>query len=80
MKYENQYDKVDILAKNSEEYISITYGNYYRKLVFLDSYRFLQKGLSDVAKSLDSKDFKITEKYFSNTSGVKLFRYFSAYA
>ena len=69
MKYENQYDKVEILAKNSEEYISIAYGNYYRKLVFLDSYRFLQEGLSDVAKSLDSNDFKITEKYFSNTSG-----------
>ena len=66
MKYENQYDKVDILAKNSEEYISITYGNFYRKLVFLDSYRFLQKGLADVAKSLDPKDFKITEKYFSD--------------
>ena len=66
MKYENQYDKVDVLAKNSEEYISITYGNIYRKLVFLDSYRFLQKGLSDVAKSLDLKDLNITKKYFNN--------------
>ena len=59
LKYENQCNKVDILSKTSEEYISITYGSFYRKLVFLDSYRFLQKGLADVAKSLDSKDFKI---------------------
>ena len=71
MKYENRYDKVEILAKNSEEYISITYGNFYRKLVFLDSYRFLQEGLSDVAKSLDSKAFKITGKYFNDSRQTK---------
>ena len=68
MKYENQHDKVEVLAKNSEEYISITYGNIYRKLVFLDSYRFLQKGLADIAKSLNPEDFNITGKYFNVTS------------
>ena len=67
MKYENQHDKVEVLAKNSEEYISIAYGNIYRKLMFLDSYRFLQKGLADVAKSLNPEDFKITSKYFDNS-------------
>ena len=34
--------------------------------MFLDSYRFLQKGLSDIAKSLDLKDLNITGKYFDN--------------
>ena len=65
LKYENQYNKVHILSKTSEESISITNGNYNRKIVFLDSYRFLHEGLSDIAKSLDSKDIKILEKYFS---------------
>ena len=60
MKYENQYNKVEVLPKTSEEYISITYGNIYRKLIFIkDSYRFLQKGLGDIAESLTLTDFKI---------------------
>ena len=57
LKYENKYDKVNILSKTSEEYISITYGRFYRKLVFLDSYRFLQKSIADIAKSLETEDF-----------------------
>ena len=32
MKYQDRYNKVEVLPKTSEEYISITYGNYYRKL------------------------------------------------
>ena len=62
LKYKNQYNKVEVLSKTSEEYISIIYGSFYRKLVFLDSYRFLQDKLSSIAKSLDSKDLKILGK------------------
>ncbi|CAC5392277.1 unnamed protein product [Mytilus coruscus] len=62
MKHEDEYNKVKLLSKNSENYISIDYGSYNRKLRFLDSYRFMLKGLSDVAKSMD--DFPILEKEF----------------
>ena len=47
MKYENQYNKVKVLPKTS-----ITYGSFYRKLIFKDSYRFLQQGLGDIAESM----------------------------
>ncbi|CAC5385866.1 unnamed protein product [Mytilus coruscus] len=49
MKHEDEYNKVKLLSKNSENYISIDYGSYNRKLRFLDSYRFMLKGLSDIA-------------------------------
>ena len=62
MKYENKYNKVKPLSKTSEEYISIDYGSAYKKLRFLDSYRFFTKGLSDIAKSLST--FPILEKEF----------------
>ena len=62
MKYEDEYNKVKILSKNSEEYISIEYGSNYKKLRFLDSFRFMLKGLSDIAKSMD--EFPILEKEF----------------
>ena len=62
MKHEDQYNKVQVLPKNSEEYISIDYGSFQNKLRFLDSYRFLLKSLSGVAESLDS--FPILEKEF----------------
>ncbi|CAC5393091.1 unnamed protein product [Mytilus coruscus] len=64
MKHEDEYNKVKLLSKNSENYISIDYGSYNRKLRFLDSYRFMLKGLSDIAKSMD--DFPILEKEFSD--------------
>ena len=62
MKYEDEYNKVKLLSKNSENYISIDYGSNYKKLRFLDSYRFFTKGLSDIAKSLST--FPILEKEF----------------
>jgi hypothetical protein len=62
MKYEDKYNKVKVLSKNSENYISIEYGSYYKKLRFLDSYRFLLKSLSDIAKSMNK--FPILEKEF----------------
>ena len=65
-KYEDEYNKVTTLSKSSEDYISIEYGSNYQKLRFLDSYRFLSKGLSDVAKSL--KEFPILESEFEEIS------------
>ena len=62
MKYEDEYNKVKLLSKNSENYISIDYGSYYKKLRFLDSFRFTTKGLSVIAESMD--DFPILEKEF----------------
>ncbi|CAG2239806.1 unnamed protein product [Mytilus edulis] len=38
------------------------YGSNYKKLRFLDSYRFMLKGLSDIAKSME--EFPILEKEF----------------
>ena len=52
------------MAKNSEEYISISYGNFYRKLVFLDSYRFLKAGLAKIAETLDNEDFLMLKQVF----------------
>ncbi|CAC5372338.1 unnamed protein product [Mytilus coruscus] len=69
MKKEDKYNKVKLLSKNSENYISIDYGSYYDKLRFLDSYRFMLKGLSDVAKSMD--DFPILEKEFEDLDQIK---------
>lgn len=58
MKYAEGKEKVNVLAKSKEEYISISYGTFYNKMIFLDSYRFLQKSLNDVAKTLDSNSKK----------------------
>ena len=69
MKYENKYNKVKPLSKTSEEYISIDYGSAYKKLRFLDSYRFLQKGLSDITKSLN--EFPILESEFEYPNLLK---------
>ncbi|CAC5356779.1 unnamed protein product [Mytilus coruscus] len=68
MKKEDKYNKVKLLSKNSENYISIDYGSYYEKLRFLDSYRFMLKGLSDVAKSMDN--FPILEKEFEDANNL----------
>ncbi|XP_071138806.1 uncharacterized protein [Mytilus edulis] len=62
MKYEDEYNKVKLLSKNSENYISIDYGSNYKKLRCLDLYRFMLKGLSDISKSMD--EFPILEKEF----------------
>ena len=66
MKYEDKNNKVEVLAKTSENYISITFGNIYRKLVFLDSNRFMQKSLEGIAESLKKEDFIIFDKEFRN--------------
>ena len=68
--FEDKYNKMTVLAKTSEDYISITYGSYYRKLVFLDSYRFLQKGLASVGESLATEDFKILSTEFPTSTNL----------
>ncbi|VDI82609.1 Hypothetical predicted protein [Mytilus galloprovincialis] len=73
MKYEDEYNKVKLLSKNSENYISIDYGSNYKKLRFLDSYRFMLKGLSDIAKSMD--EFPILEKEFKEKCKKKTYKY-----
>ena len=49
-------DKVDfdIIPKTNEEYISVTYGC----IRFIDSYRFLSKGLDSLVKTLVDNDHK----------------------
>ena len=65
MKHEDKYNKVTVLAKNAEEYISIDFGNRSYNLRFLDSYRFLQGSLDDICKGIEDKDFKIMEQSFT---------------
>lgn len=65
IKYANKYQKVDILPKTKEEYISISIGYQNRKLVFLDSYRFLSASLDNISKGLKDDDFKNMKKYFT---------------
>ena len=62
LKYKDKYNKVEILAKDSENYISISYGNYYTNLVFLDSYRFMSSSLDNISKGMKDEDFKIMKK------------------
>ena len=65
VKYSNKYKKVEVLPKTKEDYISISIGNENRKLVFLDSYRFLSASLDNVSKGLKDSDFKIMKTHFT---------------
>ena len=62
---------MEVLPKTSEEYISITYGSIYRKLIFKDSYRFLQKGLGNIAESMTLEDFKIMKDFYKDINLLK---------
>lgn len=72
VKYADQYNKVEVLAKTKEQYISISIGNRNRKLVFLDSYRFLGASLDNVSKGLTEDDFKIMKEHFED---IRLLKY-----
>ena len=65
VKYANKYEKVEVLPKTKEDYISISIGNSNRKLIFLDSYRFLNASLDNISKGLKDEDFKILKKHFT---------------
>ena len=74
LKHEDQYNKVNVLARTSENYISMSYGSYYKKLVFLDSYRFMLKSLDGVARSMNDEDFKIVQCHFPNPAHFNLIK------
>ena len=84
MKRSSQYNQVTVLPRTSEEYISITYGSRYKKMVFLDSYRFTQKSLADLASSMEDTDYKILRSAFPNdfsylqSKGVYPYEYVSS--
>ena len=71
MKYQDRYNNVEIVPKTSEEYISITYGCFNRKLIFKDSYKFLQQGLGDISESIKSEDFKIMTYFYKDVNLLK---------
>jgi len=58
----NTHHKLKIIAKNSEEYITLSYGC----LKFVDSYRIVQSSLDGCTKSMVTSDFKILAKHFPN--------------
>ena len=61
-KHETEYEKVKVLPKDSENYISITFGDQYFKLVFKDSYRFLLSSIDNLSKTLKDDQYKILKR------------------
>ena len=49
---------LNVIPKTNEEFFSVTYGC----IRFIDSYRFLQKSLDKLVKTLNENDFKILIK------------------
>ena len=65
-KHKSKYNKVKLLSKTTEEYISIDFGNNNRVLRFLDSYRFMPNSLDNISKSLKQEDMHTLQKFFEN--------------
>ena len=72
MKYENENTNISVLAKTSEEYISIQIMKDWYKLVFLDSYRFLSSPLENVVLSIPKEQLKITKEEFKDIKQFNL--------
>ena len=68
IKLANDRMKINVLAKTKENYIGISIGNHYRKLVFLDSYQLSNKNLSDITKSIEDNDFIVKKKILWETT------------
>ena len=66
IKHETEYKKVKVLPKDNENYISITYGDKYFKLVFKDSMRFLQSGIDNLSKTLKDDQYNIMKRELNN--------------
>ena len=66
LKHETEYKKVKVLPKDKENYISITYGDQYFKLVFKDSCRFLLSSIDKLSKTLKDDQYKILKRELSN--------------
>ena len=66
LKHETEYKKVKVLPKDTENYISITFGDRYFKLVFKDSMRFLQSSIDSLSKTLEDDHYKILKRELAN--------------
>jgi hypothetical protein len=62
--------KVTILPKTAEDYISFNVGC----IRFLDSLRFFQDSLDNVSKSMIIEDFKLLQKYFPDQNKLNLIK------
>ena len=50
------------------------FGGYYRKITFLDSYRFTLKALGDIALSLNEDECRLTRKNYPSEEEFKLLK------
>lgn len=66
LKHETEYNKVKVLPKDTENYISITFGDRYFKLVFKDSMRFLLSSIDNLSKTLEDNQYKILKRKLFN--------------
>jgi hypothetical protein len=64
---QNKDRKLKLIPKTTEEYISFRFGC----LRFIDSLRFFQKGLDDVAKSMSPDKFKYMKEAIENCITIK---------
>ena len=68
--------RLDILPINKEKYISFTVTmeriRTFIRFRFIDSFRFMNKGLADLVSNLEHDQLKITKQYFPNEEQFKL--------
>ena len=68
--------KVKVLPKDSENYISITFGDQYFKLVFKDSMRFLQSSIDNLSKTLKDDQYVILKRELNNADLFEDLKYY----
>ena len=76
LKHETEYKKVKVLPKDSENYISITFGDQYFKLVFKDSMRFLQSSIDNLSKTLKDDQYNILKRELNNADLFEDLKYY----
>ena len=76
LKHETEYKKVKVLPKDTENYISITFGDQYFKLVFKDSLRFLQSSIDNLSKTLKDDQYVILKRELNNNELFEDLKYF----
>ena len=65
-----------VLPKDNENYISITYGDKYFKLVFKDSMKFLQSGIDNLSKTPKDEQYNIMKKELNNEELFEDLKYY----
>ena len=65
-----------VLPKDSENYISITFGDQYFKLVFKDSMRFLQSSIDNLSKTLKDDQYVILKRELNNADLFEDLKYY----